>query len=162
MMHDDLNRIIVQGIGLTVNSQQKIVDQDTGEQLRYKDKNLRYSSNNSVMLTKQDAIFDPAENRGQMVALFNHYSKKLEEEDNVYIKMSYEVQQEDNKSSLVVEMDGQKIETGSYYNDSLKYVEAIERMNGTEDVSFLQQYDKKKDFNKQTSKSRKKKKSIFG
>ena len=59
----------------------------------------------------------------------------------------------------MLEVNGQKITTGSYYKDSLKYIEAIERLNEAEDVSYLQQYDKPKEKPKKTTR---KKKNIFG
>ena len=142
------------------NEQQKIVDSDTRQQLLYKDKNMRYSSSNSVPITKQDVIFDPSSNKGQMKALFDHFTNKIEDEDGTYVKMSYEVQNGE-KSALTYEVDGVKVTTNSYYNDSLKYIEAIERLNGCEDVGYLQQYDKENEKPKPT-KSKRKKKPLFG
>lgn len=160
MMHDDLNRVVLQAVGLTTNEQQKIVDSDTRQQLLYKDKNMRYSSSNSVPITKQDVIFDPSSNKGQMKALFDHFTNKIEDEDGTYVKMSYEVQNGE-KSALTYEVDGVKVTTNSYYNDSLKYIEAIERLNGCEDIGYLQQYDKENEKPKPT-KSKRKKKPLFG
>ena len=158
MMHDDLNVVVLQSVGLTVNEQQKIVDQDTRELLQYKGKNMRFSSTNSVPITKQDIVFDPSDNKGQMMALFEHFTHKIEDEDGTYIKMSCEIQDGD-KTALTYEVDGQRVTTNPYYKESLKYVEAIERLNGCEDVSYLQQYDKKKEVPKKT---RKRNKPIFG
>lgn len=161
MMHDDLNKVIVDVIGLTTTEQCRVVDQDTGEQLIYKDKTMRYSSTNSVPCTKQDVIFDPASNKGQMGALFDHFTHKIADEEDIYVKMSYEkVDPETDKSALIYEVNGEKVTTNYYNNDSLKYVEAIERLNGAENLEYLKQYDKKVE-RKSQPKTRRRKKPLF-
>lgn len=147
MMRDPLNRIIMEDIGLTVNDNNKIMDQDTREELSYKGKSMRYSSQNSVVLTNQDMVFDPASNKALMGKLFDHYLNKIESEDGTYVGIYYEeIDPETQQSSLVakVQFEGEsetQIRTNSYNNDSLKYAEMIKKLNRSDDTD-LSEYDK--------------------
>ena len=162
-MRDPLNRIIMEDIGLTVDSNNKIMDQDTRQELKYKEKNMRYSSNNSVVLTQSDMIFDPAANKALMGSLFTHYLNKVEEEDGTYVPVYYEVRNQEGQTGLVakVHMEGsseeESLETGFYNNDSLKYAEMIKKINGSSDTD-LSEYDSepKQDMTNQTKKQKKK------
>lgn len=157
MMKDPLNKVIMEDIGLTVDSNNRVMDQDTREYLSYRDKNMKFSSQNSVTLTNQDIIFDPITDKAVMGSLFNHYLGKIEEEDGVYVALHYEQRSEDGKSTaLVAKVDNQEITTDYYKNDSLKYVEMIKRLNGDSDYN-MKDYDKsyKKDNSVISNKKRK-------
>ena len=108
MMHDEFNRIVLQIVGLATDNRCIVYDQDTNQQLKYKEKNLRYSSNNSVPVTKQDTIFDPSSNRGQMSSLFNFYADKVHEEDGTYVSTTSEIVDGD-KSSLSLVVTGKSL-----------------------------------------------------
>lgn len=141
MMKNPLNKVIMEEIGLTVDSSNRVMDQDTRAILSYKDKNMKYSSQNSVTLTNQDIIFDPASNKTVMGSLFNHFLGKIEEEDGTYVSLHYEKRNEENNSSaLVAVVNGEEVCTDYYNNDSLKYVEMIKHLNEAEDTD-LHSYD---------------------
>ena len=123
MMHDPINKVIMEEIGLTVDSSNRIMDQDTRALLSYREKNLKFSSQNSVTLTNNDIIFDPASNKAIMGSLFDHFLTKIEDEEGTYVSIHYEKKNEDdNSTALVAIVDGEEITTDYYNNDSLKYV----------------------------------------
>lgn len=135
-----INKIIMQEIGLGVDNYQKIIDQDTRETLLFKEKNMKYSSQNNVLIGRNDMIFDPINNRFLMMSLFDHFATKIEEEDGKYISIYYDVNGE-NGSALEAVVDGEKITSDYYNNDSLKYLDIIMQLNDAENIS-LKQYDK--------------------
>ena len=142
MMDNPLNKIIMNEIGLTVDSQSRVMDQDTREHLQFRSKNMKYSSQNQVTLGNKDMVFDPASNKNVMSSLFDYYANKIQnEEDGKYVSM-YNEKVDGDKSSLEVRVDGETIISGQYHNDSLKYVDAIMRLNGNKNVD-LSDYDKK-------------------
>lgn len=138
-MQDYLNKIVMEEIGLGVDSYQKVIDQDSRDQLKFKDKNIKYSSQNSVVTTKNDIIFDPAENKNLMCSLFDHFTQKIESEENKYVSMYYDIS--DNTGYAIAAMvDGIRVTSDHYNNESLKYIDIIMKINGTEDVD-LKKYD---------------------
>lgn len=163
MMRDPINRIIMEDVGLTVDKNNRIFDQDTRGYLRYNDKDMRYSSQNSVTLTNNDIIFDPGSNKMLMGHVFNYYLGKVQEEDGTYVSMHYEKTKEDGSSALTAKIDGKEYTTNYYNNESLKYAEMIKIINQSADTD-LSQYDSetvKRDLEKPKKKSVKRKKVNF-
>lgn len=162
MMNDPMNKIIMNEIGLTVDSQSKVLDQDSREYLRYKSKNMKYSSQSQVTLGNKDIPFDPVSNKNIMSSLFDHFGRKIEDE-GIYVSMYSERNTDDQKSSLEakVNIDGEDtvLTTKSYYNDSLKYVDMIMQLNSPSSEVDLSKYDKKeeKEQDNKTTRGRKKK-----
>lgn len=139
MMQDHINKIIMNEIGLGVDDHQKVIDQDTREILKFKDKNIKYSSQNSVVLTKNDILFDPFEAKNLMNCLFDHFTKKIEQEDSKYVARYYDLSSEDG-TALEAIVNGEKVTSDYYNNDSLKYLDVIMQLNGSDDIN-LKQYD---------------------
>ena len=137
MMKDPINKVIMEEIGLTVDSSNRVMDQDTRALLSYKDKNMKYSSQNSVTLTNKDIVFDPASNKAIMGSLFDHFLTKIEDEEGTYVSLHYEKKNEkDNSTALVAIVDGEEITTDYYNNDSLKYVEMMRHLNESVDTDL--------------------------
>lgn len=151
MMHDPINKIIMQEIGLTIDNHQKVVDQDTREILKFKDKNLKYSSKNDIVITRNDVPFDPIDAKNMMTSLFNHFTEKINIEDGSYVSMYYDINSEEG-TALEAVIDNNKITSDFYKNDALKYLDIIMKINGA-DTSGLKQYDIKptKDTNRKKS-----------
>lgn len=164
MMRDPLNRIIMEDIGLTVDPNNKIMDQDTRQELKYKDKSMRYSSQNSVVLTQADMAFDPASNKSLMNNLFDHYLTKIEDEDGTYVPIYYEERNPDGQGTGLIakiHREGSATEevlkTQYYNNDSLKYVEMIRQINESSNTNLSEYDSEPKDMTKPQRKRKKKK-----
>ena len=159
MMQDPLNKIVMEEIGLTINSQNKVIDQDTRTQIKFKDKNVKYSSQNAVTLGHSDMLFDPVSDRGLMTSLFGYYADKLEEEGECSVSIFYEKQDDDGKTYLESKTDKGVITSKAYHNSNLTYIDTIKQLNGESNVD-LSDYDT--DPLEDTKKSkRRKKKGIF-
>ena len=128
-------------IGLTVDSKNCVMDQDTREPLLYGGKTLKYSSKYEIPITDGDIKFDPAYNKNLMITLFQYYVNKLQEEDEIYVKGYSEVPHESGTSALCVDMDDKRYCTNFYRNPTFKYIEMIQILNAGEVSVSLEQYD---------------------
>lgn len=164
MMKDPINKVIMEEIGLTVDSSNRVMDQDTRALLSYKDKNMKYSSQNSVTLTNKDIVFDPASNKAIMGSLFDHFLTKIEDEEGTYVSLHYEKKNEkDNSTALVAIVDGEEITTDYYNNDSLKYVEMMRHLNESIDTDLHNMDSEAKQIEDNTTVTRRKpkRKKVF-
>lgn len=157
MMQDPLNKMIMQEIGLSVDKQNRVYDQDTRQPILFKDKNMKFSSQHNVALSGNDMVFDPANNKGLMSSLFDYYTQKLEDEEGVYVSGHFEESTEDGKMAVTLMMNNNQIKTNSYTNNSLSYLEAIKRLNGSQDTD-LSEYDSDR---KQKAPTKRKKKGVL-
>ena len=125
----EINRIIMNEIGLEIGSDNKIYDQDTGEQITIGGISLRAPDTYGG---KDSMEFDPHNNRKQMRNLFEYFLEKnseLEEEPGV---VNY-YDKDNNGTTGKVEcrrVDNTLITSKSYMRDSLKYTDIMIQMNG--------------------------------
>lgn len=125
----DLCDSLMREIGLDVDINMCIIDQDTGIQLEYNGKKMVYQGNRS----KTSVPFDPLNNTKMMSHLFSYYTEKVQAEDGRYFSIFYQVKDSDTKSHLEIKEDnGNIIKSESYTNDTLKYADLIFKINGEE------------------------------
>lgn len=156
-MHDPLNKMIMEEIGLTVDKQNRVYDQDTRQPLLFKEKNMKFSSQHNVALGNNDMVFDPANNKGLMNSLFDYYTQKLEDEEGVYVSGHFEEANEDGKMAVNLTVNNKQVKTNYYTNNSLSYLEAIKVLNGSDSLD-LTEYDSDR---KQKPTTKRKKKGIL-
>lgn len=133
----DLSDTIMREIGLDVDINMCIVDQDTGIPLEYNGKKIVYQGNRS----KTSIPFDPLNNTKMMSHLFSYYTEKVSEEDGRYFSVYYQVKDSDTKSHMEVKEDnGNIIKSEPYANDTIKYTDLILKING--EVRDLSKEDK--------------------
>lgn len=121
-------------IGLSVNSENYIYDQDTHTVLKFKDKYMKYSFNSEVYAGRNDIVFDPSSNYNLMVMLFGYYMEKETSNGNDigYIAQFTEEEFKRPKDSkerfrqrVVVRTKNGDICSQFYYNLYLAFIEAI-------------------------------------
>ena len=127
-------------IGLSINNEQYIYDQDTGIVLTYKDKRIKYSFNNIVYGGSNDIVFDPSTNYDLIVKLFGYYIEKENQDNDIgYIAHFTEPEEtgkvfvaenERFRQRLVIKTKSGDIATQYYYNLYLSYIEAIFIISG--------------------------------
>lgn len=128
-------------IGLSVNMDQYIYDQDTGIILKFKDKQIKMGFNNNVYAGNNDIVFDPSTNYNLMVTLFGYYIEKEAANDNDigYIAQFTEEEAgkvfvpkgERFKQRVVIRTKNGDIYTSYFYNLYLAYIEAIFIISGS-------------------------------
>ena len=133
-------------IGLSVNHDYYIFDQDTGIVLKYKDQYIKMNFRGDTYPGKNDIVFDPSTNYNLMVVLFGYYIDKelangndigyiadfKEEENNkVFIPKG-----ERFKQRLVIRTKRGDIKTDYFYNLYLAYIQAIFIISGDNDFDL--------------------------
>lgn len=133
-------------IGLAINSDQYIYDQDTGIVLKYKDKYMKMSFTNEVYSGRNDMVFDPTDNYHLIVTLLGYYIEKESAigNDIGYIadykeeefKRGFYAKGERFRQRVVIRTNKGDIFTQYYYNLYLAYIEAIFLLSETYDYDL--------------------------
>jgi hypothetical protein len=133
-------------LGLSVNSEQFIYDQDTLIVLKYKDKRIKMSFNGNVYGSNNDVVFDPSTNYDLMVKLFGYYIEKETANGNDIGYIAHFTEEEFNRPFLpkderyrqrvVVKTKNGDFKTDPYYNIHLAYIEAICILSGNPDYDL--------------------------
>ena len=125
---------IMQEVGLEINSDNYVIDQDTGDKLNFKGRNVKFNANGNVPLSREDILFDPLDNQTMMSQIFSYFTNKLDEQDGRYINVIYSTQPDRySKGTVSCKENGRIIQSNEYYKDSLKYANLITKLNGAEE-----------------------------
>lgn len=144
-----LNDFILKEAGLELDSDNHVLDQDTGIPITIKGKSVKYNNTSISRLTPGEIEFDPLNNPLLASEICGNFINKLGMEDELDT-MAYGITNtEKNTSGKGVwrGIDGDTIYTDNYNLDSLKYIGLIAKLNDT-DVSSkkvinLKSYDQK-------------------
>lgn len=137
-------------IGLFVNQNGYLQDQDTGIVIRFKDKFIKVSLNENVPLYtgKTDVPFEPARNFMLMQNLLGYYIDKREASDEPIGYSSqgiYDKRDTIEHQVFVKTLDGTVYESGLYHNTYLAFMDCIFRLSGSiVDLHNLDFWEEKK------------------
>lgn len=135
----DLEYQLLLEMGLGVDSNFNLIDQDFGTQIFFNAKNVKVIVNGvQPQLNKRtDILFDPINNVQLMRNLFQYYIKKLETEGSVFT-VYYPVQGSTPGQAKVEIKDTQLIPYSSkyYFNECLRYIDLIMVLNEDENVDL--------------------------
>ncbi len=133
-------------IGLSINSNQYIYDQDTDIVLKYKDKYMKMSFNSEVYAGRNDMVFDPVTNYNLIVTLFGYYIEKETANGNDigYIadfreeefKRAIIPKGERFRQRVIIKTKRGDLYTNYYYNLYLAYIEAIFILSGNSEYDL--------------------------
>ena len=130
----EINTIIMQELGLEVGLGIKITDQDTGDAIRFRGKDVVAPG----FFNGRSVEFDPINNPKMMNSLFNRFLESHSEESDTYVSTFYPIE-----SSNCIECrmsDQTSIRSKSYDRECLKYADIIIQLNGGRS-SDLSKYD---------------------
>lgn len=131
-------------IGLDVNEDNHIVDEETGMPILMKGKFLKYNHGPAKRVTRDEINYDPLNNSKLMNMLFGYYSDKLESEGSRGIDMCASAITPNGKQVLKVKTGDDSIQSNPYYNESVRLMDVICKLNDSgEDVS---KYDFKPEY----------------
>lgn len=129
-------------IGLFVNQDGYLQDSDTGVVIRYKDKYIKASLNDTpIYAGRTDILFDPAHNFDLMRVLMGYYIDKRDagEEPIGYISQGIYDNKEEQVHSVFIKSHTGLYESALYKNSYLGFIDCIFRMGGT--IPNLYPYD---------------------
>lgn len=168
-----LNKFVFDAIGLELDRQGNVVDQDTGIQLQLNGKFIKYYfGNNPQIIDSNDKIFDASKDSYLMNFLVSYYIEKIKLEGSSLYIHSYHPILDKRTNTSCLELKGfvgQNIfqaSTKFYKNDSIKFIEALyilsgETINLTEYDNLLSYYEEEeiKEAARLLRKSRRRKKN---
>lgn len=140
MTKDDFNNKILQNIGLEIDEDNCIIDEETGDRLQIRGKYIK------TEVGEQDyncIEYNPLENPTMMNKLFGYFLDKNEKETGVGTRVySHSTTNKKEKGHVIlIQEDETTITSGNYYNDSLKYADIIFKMNSAIKLEDLRPLD---------------------
>lgn len=129
---------IMNEIGLDLNSEGYISDQDYNNMVVMEGKLLKYSFETPVPINRNiELYFDPLNNLQLMSNLFSYYLKKLEIYEDVYFPIYFSVKNDQFQNAIVVKNEMHSIQTSFYNNITLAYAEMIFIINGGSPLNLV-------------------------
>lgn len=127
---ESLNNLILENVGLYVDDDGYIYDNDLMHKVLVRGKALVDKPDNEINY-RYEMKFDPVGNPSLMDKLFKYYLNKDSIDTGVDVKMvSYGPTKRGARSYLeVVKEDNTKYNSGYYYNDCIKFASIILKMN---------------------------------
>ena len=163
---EEFNTLMFENIGLDLNEEGHVIDDDLGVELMIKGKVLVLDPN-KVFPGSNTLLFDPIDNPSIMDKLFKHYVDKIGNDSGVYTRLiAYNSAGKNEKTFLEIIMsDGTVYRSGRYYNDNIKCGDIILQLNSAIDVYDFteldtQVYHEMQKIIAQRIKDRKKKKKV--
>lgn len=137
----ELTELLIKEIGLDVDKNGFIIDQDYGNQIIINGKKLKYCIDNVLRINPVKEIeFNPMKNSKLMYKLFLYYLEKLNEYEDRYFPTFYSIPGKNNNygkfSMCATENNGYTYETRYYYNECLRYLELILIIGGYTNIDF--------------------------
>ena len=128
-------------IGLSINSDQYLYDQDTMSLIKYKDKYIKATVQPvEIYAGRNDIIFDPARNLNLMVTLFGYFVNKESNNpdgDTIRFISQYTDDNETrDKQRLVIKTANGDVASRFYQNIYLAYIECIFLLTGNFSVDL--------------------------
>jgi len=140
MIHE-LTEKIMANIGLDIDNDFKIVDQDYGNTIMMDKKYLKCSYNiQEPIIGKDDILFNPIMNIKVMEFIFAYFLEKYQLLNQTYI-MSYCQMNNTSKETALYVRGTHNTVSYFYKSDTLKYIDIIFRLSGYKNIEFLKKYD---------------------
>lgn len=124
-------------IGLGINAQQYLYDQDTQVTITFKEKYIKASINGQpIYAGRNDIVFEPAKNYTLMARLFEYYLDKCQQSDDGdllegYIAHYIDDDETKEKQRVVVKTVGRgEISSNYYFNIYLAYIDCLFKIAG--------------------------------
>lgn len=124
-------------IGLGINAQQYLYDQDTQVTITFKEKYIKASINGQpIYAGRNDVVFEPAKNYTLMARLFEYYLDKCQQSDDGdllegYIAHYIDDDETKEKQRVVVKTVGRgEISSNYYFNIYLAYIDCLFKIAG--------------------------------
>lgn len=138
---NELEYKLLMEIGLDIDTEHRLVDQDFGTFVFFNGKHIKAKRNGiEPFINKHTVYFDPVGNVKFMRQLFQYYINKINQLDGVYFPVFFPIFNQENRTGCI-EM---KNEEGSfrseyYHNETLRYIDMIFRISG--EILDLRQFD---------------------
>lgn len=133
-MINNLNYQLMCEIGLEVDQEMRVVDQDLGNVIMFKGKTLKANIGGlrQPFIGRNDILFDPVNNYKIMTTIFAYYVQKLTNMEGRYFNIFYPVQLQSGKTYAEIKEDMKVIRSGAYFNPCIAFIDLVFRLNNEE------------------------------
>lgn len=138
---NDLEYQLLLAIGLSVDTNHNLIDQDYGTIIYLNGKNIK--SNRGTIepfIRKTDVYFDPINNVKLMRTLFQYFINKINDLDNRYFSVFFPVYKDNGLISIEIKSELESFKSDYFYNESLRYIDLIFKISGYNFID-VKQYD---------------------
>lgn len=132
----EFSDLTLREIGLEVDANGHIVDEESGNPITMKGKYLKYNYGPVKRTSREEINYDPLNNPKLMNMLFCYYSNKLESEGSRGVDMYSTNLFGEDKVVLKAKVGDNTIQSEPYLNESVRIMDVVLKMNdSTEDIS---------------------------
>lgn len=137
---DEFNELMFQNIGLDVDDEGIVIDEDIEVRLMIRGKLM---TTDESLVQPGIILFDPAGDPSIMDKLFKHYVQKHDMESGVSTRsVAYGTCAKNEKSYIeLIKVDGKKYKSGNFYNDNIKCGDLIIQLNSDINVYDFTELD---------------------
>lgn len=121
-------------IGLEVDQEMRLVDQDLGNVIMFKGKTLKVNlgGQRQPFIGRNDILFDPVNNYKIMSTIFAYYVQKLTNLEGRYFNIFYAVPLPSGKTYAEIKENMKVIRSGTYFNPCIAFIDLVFRLNNEE------------------------------
>lgn len=140
-MMNELEYELLLAIGLSVDSNCNLIDQDYGTIVYLNGKNIKAKRGAiEPFIRRTDVYFDPVNNVKLMRTLFQYFINKINDLDNRYFSVFFPVFKDNGSTAIEIKSETESFRSDYYYNESLRYIDLIFKISGYEYVD-MKKYD---------------------
>lgn len=138
---NELEYQLLLAIGLSVDVNHNLIDQDYGTIVYLNGKNIKAKRGSiEPFIRKTDVYFDPINNVKLMRTLFQYFINKINNLDNRYFSVFFPVSKENGLISIEIKSELECFKSDYFYNESLRYIDLIFKISGYDYIN-IKQYD---------------------
>lgn len=119
-------------IGLEIDSDFRVVDQDDGNVITFKGKCLKVSLDRyrEPFIGRNDILFDPITNSKIMSHLFSYFIHKTSVTEGRYFSIFYPVNLPNGATYIEIKEGENTLRSNPYMNPCIAYIDLVFRING--------------------------------
>lgn len=124
----DLGRALIMEMGLSMDNDHVLYDQDTYTPISYQGKRVKYSSTDpdKLYIGEGDVLFDPVHNYHMMLSMLGYYIDKEKEAGNLDAIAPYSITAKDKTTAHGIKCEhGECVESDYYHNRCLGICDVI-------------------------------------
>lgn len=139
---NDLEYQLILAMGLSVDTNNNLIDQDYGTIVYLNGKNIKAKRGPvEPFIRKTDIYFDPVNNVKLMRSLFQYYINKITELDNRYFSVYFPVfGSENGLVAIEIKNERESYRSDYFFNESLRYIDLILKISGYDYIN-VKDYD---------------------
>lgn len=133
----ELEYKLLSELGLGVDVNHYLIDQDYGTFVFFNGKHIKAKRNNvEPFVNRHEVYFDPIRNVKLMRNLFQYYISKIHSLENRYFSVFFPIYNENAPGALEIKNTTECYRSKCYNNESLRYIDLIFRISGDIDIDL--------------------------